>query len=99
MTITTVDNIKFEELTFTNYATNMGIAVTISFPYVDQALFDSIEVSDDIDNYFFDKAEKGIMSGEKEIFCFRNDSDFTMKWEITAYCEEEDELDEDEDDE
>lgn len=95
MTIQVQDGIKIEEVTFTNYSTNMGIAVNISFPYIDQTLFDSIELSDDIDNYFFKQAENGIMSGEKEITCWRNDADFTMKWEITAYCEEDDEIDED----
>jgi hypothetical protein len=81
--------IKVEEVTFSNYATEKEIAVNISFPYADQAIFDSIEVSDDIDNYFFEQAEKGNMSGEKEIYCRRNDSDFTMKWEITVYCDAE----------
>jgi hypothetical protein len=83
------ETIKVEEATFSNYATDKEIAVNISFPYVDQAIFDSIEVSDDIDNYFFEQAEKGNMSGEKEIYCRRNDSDFTMKWEITVYCDAE----------
>lgn len=96
MSIRVQDGIKFEEVEFTKYSTNMGMVVVISFPYIDQSIFESIDLSDDIDEYFFSQAEKGVMYGEKEIHCRVNDDDFTMKWEITTYCDENEHDDDDE---
>ncbi len=85
---------KFEEM-FQDFGSNMGICVTMIFPELSDEEADLVDLPDAFVDVFFNKAEKGIMSGESKVY--HKGEDVTMTWTITAYESEDDddELDED----
>lgn len=85
---------KFEEM-FQDYSSNMGICVTMSFPELSDTEADLVELPDAFIDVFFNKAEKGIMSGESKVY--HKGEDVTMIWTITAYESEDDEEEKEED--
>lgn len=79
---------QFEEH-FQDFGSNMGIVVSMSFPELSDSEADLVELPDAFIDLFFNKADKGIMSGESTLY--HKGEDVKMTWKITAYESEDDE--------